>query len=114
MLISFQYWRYFYWITAFSAFCVTVGLHLWEEFLKEKYRPQRVVIFAVWAVFGFVPTFHWFFLYGGWSHPWVKVSIAALFPNITGYLYIDSHKAFERLRSTQVSIVKWAIIRVLV
>jgi hypothetical protein len=69
-----QYWRYFYWITAFSAFCVTVGLHLWEEFLKEKYRPQRVVIFAVWAVFGFVPTFHWFFLYGGWSHPWVKVS----------------------------------------
>ena len=68
-----QFWRYFYWASAFTVFLVTVGLHHWDDFLTDKYRGWRMFLFVIWAIYGFVPLCHWYFLYGGFENEWVQV-----------------------------------------
>ncbi|CAG0879679.1 unnamed protein product [Darwinula stevensoni] len=73
--ICYPFWRYFYWASAFTVFLVTVGLHHWDDFLTDKYRGWRMFLFVIWAIYGFVPLCHWYFLYGGFENEWVQAIV---------------------------------------
>ncbi|XP_014669214.1 PREDICTED: progestin and adipoQ receptor family member 3-like isoform X2 [Priapulus caudatus] len=79
----FQVWRDFYMgMFAFMVIAV-MSMQLHSQFLSEKWRVRRLVMYALLAAYGVIPCLHWIYLNGGWQSSIVQVFIPKV---ITMYL----------------------------
>jgi predicted membrane channel-forming protein YqfA (hemolysin III family) len=62
------WWRDFYLLTVGGIFAVAAGAQLSPKFAQDRYATLRISLFAFWAVYGVVPTFHWVVLHGGFDN----------------------------------------------
>ncbi|XP_064632146.1 progestin and adipoQ receptor family member 3-like [Lineus longissimus] len=66
-------WRDIYLLTVFLLCFAVLTIQLNPRYFASQWWTQRVLLFCALVAYGIIPTAHWVYLNGGWSHKLVQM-----------------------------------------